>query len=403
MKYYLLFLLILSKSVFAVTFKQAVKLIENHESVKMLINSSNVLYEEAKVKGAWEDLNFKVNAKNFPVKTFSFNESPMTGVELSLIQKFPLSRKLSNFEDAYMARSESKKHSSKQRQRSLKKVLWQLSITKEKIDLDLITYRQNLNWLKRMLKISKNLYANGKLPQSGLLDIQIRISEVETKISNLKFELKEIDKKLSYIFNGKELNLDLKSIPWKVLTYRETNPKYDFEKKFHQKVLESKDFEMRAQSSNRIPDLTFSFGYTFRSKNWKEGDFVSAFINFPIPTGSTRSASYKKAVFGKYEAKNILRNYEINKKSNLGYLRESIDKLKKEIKILESKTLQFARSLRKINSKSYGLGNSTYIELLDAEIKLLNILLRENGLNANLKSLRLERKFVAGGKLDENI
>ncbi|RLA63395.1 MAG: hypothetical protein DRQ89_06745 [Epsilonproteobacteria bacterium] len=402
-KYYLLLLFILSRSVSAVTFKQAVKLIENHESVKLLINTSNILYEEARVKGAWGDLNFKVNAKNFPVKTFSFNESPMTGVELSLAQKFPLSKKLSNFKDAYIAKSNSKKISSKQQQRSLKKILWQLSISKEKINLDLITYRKNLNWLKRMLKISKNLYSNGKIPQSALLDIQIRISEVETKFSNLRFELKEIDKKLSYILDGKELSLDLRSIPWKVLTYKGSNPKYDYEKKFHQKILESRDFEMRAYDSNRIPDLTFSFGYTFRSKNWKEGDFVSAFINFPLPTGSTRSASYKKAVYGKYEAKNILRNYEINKESNLGYLRESINKLKEELKILESKTLQFARSLRKITSTSYGLGNSTYIELLDAEIKLLNILLRENKLNAHLKNLRLERKFVAGGKLDENI
>ena len=93
----------------------------------------------------------------------------------------------------------------------------------------------------------------------------------------------------------------------------------------------------------------------------------------------------------------------MNKKSNLGYLQQSINKLKEEIKILQSKTLQFARSLRKITSKSYGLGNSTYIELLDAEIKLLNILLRENKLNANLKTVHLERKFIAGGKLDENI
>ena len=403
MKYCLLFLLFFSSSASTVTFTQAIKLIENHESVKMLINSSNVLNEEAKVKGAWSDLNFKVNAKNFPVKTFSFNESPMTGVELSLAQKFPLSKKLSNFEDAYKAKSSSKKLSSKQRQRSLKKILWQLSISKEKTNLDLLTFRKNLNWLKRMLKISKNLYSNGKIPQSALLDIQIRISEVETKTSNLKFELKEIDQKLSYILNGNELKLDLNTVPWKLLHYRDTLTKYDFEEKFHKKILESKDFAMRAQDSNRIPDLTFSFGYTFRSKSWKEGDFVSAFINLPIPTGSSSSASYKKAVYEKYEAKNILRNFEMNKKSNLGYLQQSINKLKEEIKILQSKTLQFARSLRKITSKSYGLGNSTYIELLDAEIKLLNILLRENKLNANLKTVHLERKFIAGGKLDENI
>ena len=87
----------------------------------------------------------------------------------------------------------------------------------------------------------------------------------------------------------------------------------------------------------------------------------------------------------------------------MGFLEASIEKLNEEIRILRTKTLQFAQSLRKITSRSYGLGNSTYIELLDAEIKLLTILLRENKLNASLKNFRLERKFIAGGKLDESI
>ena len=403
MKYYLLLTLIFSRSLPAVTFPQAIKIIEGHESVNILVNSSKVLYEEARVKSSWSDLNFKVNAKNFPAKTFDFNESPMTGVELSLVQKFPLSRKLSNFEKSYKALSISKKLSSQQQQRSLKKILWKISISKEKINKDLFTYQKNLNWLRRMLKISKNLYSNGKIPQQALLDIQIRMSEIETRISNLSFELKEIDKKLSYILNGKELTLNLKSVPWGMLKKDESDPKNDFEEKYHQKVLEGQHVRKKAMDSNKIPDMTFSFGYTFRSKNWAGGDFLSAFINIPIPTSSASSASYKKAVFQKYEAKNILRNYEINKKSNLGYLNESIHPSRAELRILQKKTLQFAKSLRKITSKSYGLGNSTYIELLDAEIKLLSILLRENLLNANLKGLRLDRKFIAGGKLDESI
>ena len=82
-------------------------------------------------------------------------------------------------------------------------------------------------------------------------------------------------------------------------------------------------------------------------------------------------------------------------------LEKEIKKLLGELNILKERTIKFARNSREITSKSYGLGNSTYVELLQSELKLQKILMHKVMLEAKRDIKRATLKYVKGEPLNE--
>ena len=82
-------------------------------------------------------------------------------------------------------------------------------------------------------------------------------------------------------------------------------------------------------------------------------------------------------------------------------LNKEVKKLLNELNILEEKTIKFARNSREITSKSYGLGHSTYVELLQSELKLQKILMHKVMLEAKRDIKRATLKYVIGESLNE--
>ena len=70
-------------------------------------------------------------------------------------------------------------------------------------------------------------------------------------------------------------------------------------------------------------------------------------------------------------------DYRRKKDRDLSLSDKDLSKIKNELNILSNKTIKFATDLRNITAKSYSLGNSTYIELLQSELKLQKILLKK--------------------------
>ena len=71
------------------------------------------------------------------------------------------------------------------------------------------------------------------------------------------------------------------------------------------------------------------------------------------------------------------KNYQRSKSRDVSILEREIQKIKSELSILVNKTIKFASNSRAITSKSYALGNSSYVELLQSEFKLQRILMQK--------------------------
>ena len=98
----------------------------------------------------------------------------------------------------------------------------------------------------------------------------------------------------------------------------------------------------------------------------------------------------------KYQALRELENYKRKKQSQATKLLLEIEKLKQELAIVRNKMVRFAQNSRDITAKAYGIGQSTYFELLKSELQLQSILLKDSKLEAKLYQLKLEYKLLVG-------
>lgn len=390
----------------AFSFKEAVEIIKDHENVRSLKDFSKAKLEEGEAKGSWGDPMFKLAAKNFPKNSLNRDETPMTGIEFGVSQKIALTTKYGNIEDSYKEMSKSKEYDSERKAQELIKNFWHILISNKKLKEEITIIRENLRWINNILKVTKRLYSSGKTSQQAVLEIQIRKSELEASLSNKSFESKQLLDRLSYLLNKENDKIDEKTIPWNLLSLKNKENKANQEKKDLKELsllsnVKAKEKMLTAQKQSYVPDVTVSVGYTKRSNIDNRGDFVSATVAFPLPFSGKKYASHSQASFQKAKAQNDFKNYLKYRDTESRFLINEVEKLESEISILVNKTIKYANNSRKITSKSYSLGGSSYIELLQSELKLQKLLLKKVHLNSLLSKNKVNYRFLVGEKLYE--
>lgn len=384
--------------VWGYSFDDAVKILKTHASVDSFKNQSSSFKAQARMESSWGDPMLMIAARNFPKDSLKKDESPMTAIEFGISQKIPLTNKNSNVEDAFLSMAKAKEYESANKYQELLRTFWEILIEDKKNNDQLSILKENLNWVESIVKASQKLYSNGTISQQALLEIQIRKSEIEALISNKEYEHQELMARVNYFFGMQDDTLSLKSIPWKILEI--TNSKsIDLKELSIESVLESRESMLMAKKKSYIPDLTFSLSYMKRANIDKKGDFVSASISFPIPTSSKQYAANDQAVSEKMTAKSTLLNYQLQKESDLKRFKIEKKKIMSELKILTEKAIKFAQNSRNITAKSYANGGATYFELLQAELKLQELLIKQSELGAKLLKIQIMIKFINGEKL----
>ncbi len=396
-----IFLFFISVNVYALSFDEAAKSISKHDTILYLDAQSKMLKEDASINGSWGDSVLKLSAKNFPKKTLKDNETPMTGVELGVSQKISLTTKYLNKKRSSLSMSKSVELSRDDQVNKMLTYLWEILILDRKVNEEIELLNENLSWINKNLKVTKKLYANGKTSQQALLEIQIRKSEIESEISNKNFEKSQIKDRLNFLISkDQQADIEKETIPWKLLSNLNID-KINLKHLALKEKVKASEYNLTASKLNYVPDLTFSVGYTKRSNIDGRGDFVGAQIQIPLPTSSVKYSTHSKAIQQKYMSLKELTLYEKEKLRDTSILQKEIRKLKEELKILKDKTISFARNSRAITAKSYGIGNANYIELLQSEFKLQNILKHKIMLEAQRDIKAVSLIYILGGKLHE--
>lgn len=397
--YKIIFIFLFMLPAFSMNFEEAVKLLGEHSVVQSIDGRSQSVLSKARSNGSWGDPIFRLAAKNYPKESLKNNETPMTGLEIGLSQKISLTNKYSTLREATESLSQSESYAAIDSKRGLVKSLWNILILERRINEEKEILEESFLWLKKILKVSKKLYANGKITQQAILEIEIRKSEVAMKLNKTNHSLLKIKNAFNYLLGEKHSAIDKKTIPWKILTAN--SKRKDFKELSLQSKLKFMDLSLSAANKNYIPDVTISLGYTKRSNIDNRGDFVSAMVSFPLPFSSTKYANKKSAVFDKYSARKNLSNYILKRKQTAEDLKYEIQRIDKDLSIINLKTIKFAKNSRAITAKSYGLGNSSYVELLQSELKLQEILMLKSELLSKRDIYRVALKYTLGEKLSE--
>ncbi|MDB9787081.1 TolC family protein [Bacteriovoracaceae bacterium] len=395
---FLIFTIFLAnESIYSITFLEAIERLKSHTSIQVINGKSDAIKEQANIQGSWGDPKFRIAAKNFPRKTLNNDETPMTGIEFGISQNISLTNKYGDIEKSINSLAQATALQGEDRVQMLSRSIWEIAIIKRKITNETKIIQENIAWTNNIFKISKKLYANGKISQQALLDIQIRKSELEGLLSNKSFELLEIEEKILYLIPEK---LDFQTIPWKILETPNTQSRDVKELALKQHIL-SKELNLSASKKNFVSDINLSFGYTKRANIDSHGDFIGVAIAFPIPLSGKKYSGHQQAVKERYVALKEFEDYKNLKARNVSVLQRKIEKMQKELEILTNSTIKFARNSLTITSKSYGLGRSTYTEVLQSELKLQNILLKEIHLKAQKNISLVTLKYLLGESLYE--
>lgn len=378
----------------AITFNEAVYLLKKHKSIEALNHKSKSLTEEAYLRGSWGDPLIKITTTE--QNTNNPSQIMRTGIEIS--QKIPLTNKYGNIKSAFKYLSTSIEYDAKDKERILVKSLWEIMILRRKTLDETNILKENLNWINKILHISQNLYSNGKVPQQTLSDIQIRKSETESAISNKSFQLSQIQVRLGYLIGKKVLSLDYTTIPWDLLDKKVIENK-DYREIALKHKLISNEYKIKASKLNYIPDVTISLNASRTSYTDRTGHTLGAQIKFPLPFSNEKYANHKKSIQERYSSIKEYENYILSRDRDSNVLKEGILMIQSEIGILNNRTIKFAKNSRLITSKSYSLGHSSYIELLQSELNLQNILLKKVDLESRRDLKKITLKYVLGEPL----
>ena len=398
---YVLFLCLIafSPKVEAMSFQEAVALIQKHDSIRERSAKSDSLSEKAQMKGSWGDPTLKLAAKNYPVNTLDPNQSPMTGLDIIWSQKFPLSGRYTSQQEEMRKLAEAGYWQGEQQSQWLISQFWIQLVQMRLLQEERQILQENLDWIESMVKVSQNLYSTGKQSQQALLELKIRKSEIKSLLTTKEFEFKSILPYLSYLLGREQVSIDMQSVPWELLSRRTSA--IDRRERGLQAQLAAQKEGLLARKSARIPDVTLSLGYTKRFDFDEQGDFVTLGASIPLPTSDVVYADIRSSVHEYKAAELALEDYQKKRQAELSPLRLQQQRIEAEWSILTDESISFAESSRSITTKSYQLGEASYVELLQAELKLQNLKMQKASLSAELAMTLIQIKSLLGESLYE--
>ena len=380
------------------TFRAAVQSLAQHPAVIALQHQAQALQHEGRQRSAWREPVVKFTAKNLSQAWFKGKTSAMSGFDVGVMQAVPLTARYRYLHKAWAAREQGVRTQEADQRRVLLRSLWQILITTRQLNAEQKILQENLTWLRKTLKVAEQLYTSGKTTRRAVLDIQIRAAEVRTALSNTEHARREQLAKLPYL-TGQRTAIDPASIPWQLLDEQAQGEAQDYREQALQHKLRAKTAQAQAQRGARIPDLTLAASY--RPDFDGHGNFFTFSISVPLPATASRRAAYAESLQAQQQAELQLAAYRSRKHSELDVLQQRSAKLTAELRILRRETQKFARDSRRLAFTSYRHGDATYAELLQAELQLQNILLKQAALQAQLTATHLQHRYLKGATLHE--
>lgn len=324
------------------------------------------------------------------------NMTPLRFIDFSISQKIPTSGRLGALRKSAESMKKSFLNQAIHTQRELARTAWFKLIEREALSREQAVLRLNLSWLSKRISFTKARFQTGQASQQALLELKVLESELKRKVESIPHGISSIESELRYLF-GLESQARIPAfVAWR--------PKAEGVSKTPT-ILAAESRESGARAAlvaaqgAEIPDLTLQFGYSAAVQEERDADMISVGLSVPLPIRASRSqASEAKAdllASSSQSLDDLIRLTE----SKILESKEEIQRLESELHILESETLDFARSARKIAERSYSLGQSSYVELLNAESTLRRIETEQIGLWQNLEKTRIEHLFWTGAPL----
>jgi cobalt-zinc-cadmium efflux system outer membrane protein len=417
----LIFIALLSVRLFAATPDSTVQLdhliqegLYNNPALKASYNAWQAATSRVPQAGSLPDPRLGFSVMNLPINSFAFNQEPMTGKQVSLMQMFPfpgklgLKQKIANeeakiFEYQYQElRNELIKN--------IKLIYYDLCY----VDRAIVTSEKNATLLKQFSQIAETRYRVGKGLQQDVLRSEVEVSMMDEKLLRLEQQKQSLWIQLNALLNrpsnATEQNIEVLSHPGSVLKLEiakldslanQNNPLllawYGMVQQSEQKLrLAKKDY---------LPDFNLGVEYTQRDAlmpNMEGVDFLSGSVSISLPIFFWKKQN-KQVEEYKLNEVSVSNSYENFCRQLQGELENKLNEFDRNIQLLtlyqQGILIQASQSVQSALA-AYQVDKVDFLTLVNNQMSLFNYELDYYRILSDYYKNIAELEALVGTKLD---
>ncbi len=334
--------------------------------------------------GALPDPQLSFNLLNMPVNTFDFNQEPMTGKQIALMQMFPFPGKQGLREDIAQSNADVSKAKNQELKNQLVKNIKQTYYDLFFIDQSIATVQKNTGVLQDFIHIAESRYTVGKGLQQDVLKAQVELSKLEEKVINLQQKRQAITARLNALLNrpagtplGKTVAPKLDSLNMDLPQLEELADKNRPLIQAWASILSQHKKKVSLAKKDYLPDFKLAVAYTQRDQleNGMGGvDFLSALVTVDFPLYFWRKQN-KRVEETRYNQEMVQENYRSVQNQVYSDLDKTLSELDKNYRLLDLyKTGIIPQATQSLNSAiaGYQTDKVDFLTLLNNQITLFN-------------------------------
>ena len=367
----------------------AVELALTHNSGLAAVGAqSEALSHIPSQAGALPDPVVSLNALNFPVDTFDFDQEPMTQMQLAVSQSipFPGKRKLKR------AAAESEAHAGEAQVAERRDALtgavraawWKLLYFDQALEI----VEQNKKLMRDFVDIAETKYAVGTGLQQDVLLAQLELSRLLDREARLKGRQRGAQAELNTLLDRRPdrevilattpLNTQLPQLPAEALLLDQAAQSRDL-LDVHRNLVDAADDRLALAERDRYPDFRLGAGYGFRQgqdpvRGGDRSDFLSVMfsVNVPLYFGSKQSKAIQQRSSERarsmFSMRSVLRSIETEVARNVA----SYEAAREQVQLLDSAIIPQAQQTVSAMLSAYRVNEVDFLNVINGQLTLYN-------------------------------
>lgn len=334
--------------------------------------------------GALPDPQLSFGLSNLPVNSFSFNQDPMTGKVIGIMQMFPFPGKLSLSTDIAEYEAAAVKYQKEEIRNQVIQMVKNAYFDLYAVDRAIETTEKNKALMKQFIHMAETKYKTGSGLQQDVLRAQVEISKLEDEFIMWKQKRISVTARLNALLNRPvytriektSLGLLIPDGPQKRFSAEEIEKNRPLLKAWHQKIQKA-ETEVELAERDVLPDFMVGASYRQRSDladMRQMTDFFSATLSVDIPLYMNRKQKAKvaegemafKAVKSEYE------NIKINVLSEIESILAELERNRKRVELYKGGLLIQAQQSLESAQAGYKVGKVDFLTLINNRILLQN-------------------------------
>lgn len=358
--------------------------LENNPQLEAAVQRTLAAEKIIPQAGALPDPQLSFGLSNLPVDSFSFNQDPMTGKVIGVMQMFPFPGKLSLTTDIAEFEAAAVKYQQAEIRNHVIQMIKQAYFDLYAADRAFETTEKNKALMGQFVRVAEIKYATGTGLQQDVLRAQVEVSKLEDDLIMWEQKRLSVVARLNALLNrpvntpvAKTLpELELPATPITIFSAEEIAQKRPLLKAWDERIQKA---EAAVKLAQRDIWPNFTIGASYRQRNdLADGrqmtDFFSATVSLNIPLYFHRKQNAKvaekelsfKAALSEYQ------NVKITVLSDIESLRAELERDRKRVELFKGGILIQAQQSLESAHAGYRVGKVDFLTLINNWMMLQN-------------------------------